>query len=529
MPRSRWICRPGRAITSSPLGSGGMAAVYKAWDPRLRRFIAIKIIPERDEATVNRFVREAEAQARVEHEHVATIFETGSVGPHRYIAMQFVDGPPLTRVRAETTLDEKIELMAKVADGLHAAHRLGLVHRDVKPGNILVERGPDGLKPYLVDFGLAADAAAPGVTQTGVIVGTPRYMAPERLHGRDATLDRRSDIYSFGATLYEFLGGTPPFDDRSGLQLLIDIAERDVRPLREVMPGVPLELDAIVSTCLEKDPARRYPSARSVADDLRRYLNGEPVHARHTGVARRIAVKARRHPRLAAAFALLATAVVVAAAEGGYQYWRGARQAEFARQLGEEIRNVDWLYRAAQMSPLHAIAPEKQQVHAQMDRVAAMMGTVGSAGIGPGEYALGRGWLTLGDENRAIEHLLRAWGAGYRTADVAMALGLAHQQRFHAELTRAQRIDNDRERLARIAELERTVRTRARTFLRDGRASALAPARYVDALLASLDGDTASALQAAADAARQTPWLFEAHLLAGQIHFERAVDAYLRK
>jgi serine/threonine-protein kinase len=510
----------------APVGSGGMATVYRAWDPRLRRTIAVKVISERDATTVARFMREAEAQARVDHDNVLKIFETGTVGPHHYIAMQFVDGATLTEVRAETTIEAKVRLMARIAEGLHAAHRLGLVHRDIKPGNILVERGADGLKPYIADFGLAAETGAPGLTQTGVIVGTPRYMAPERIRRGDAALDRRSDVYSLGATFYEFLTGTPPFGATSGLQVLVDVIERDIAPLRSIDASLPPELDAVVGRCLEKDPQRRYPSARALAEEFERYLNGDPVLARPAGALMRAARKARRHPRLAAAFAVLAIAVGASAGWALYQSWRSARQSEAAEEFGQEVETLSWMFRAAQMSPLHPIEPERAQVRDRIARLERTIPELGSAAFGPGHYALGRGYLTLGDPARALDHLQRAWGAGYRTADTAMALGLAHGEVLRLEMVKAERIDGDRAREARVRELERLHRDPALTFLNDGRSSTIAPSRYVDALMASLRGDLPAAVTHAGEAARQTPWLFEAHLLSAQLLLREAVRLY---
>ncbi len=509
------------------LGSGGMAVVYRAWDPRLNRPIAIKVISERDERTVKRFLREAEAQARVDHEHVLKIYETGVVGPHHYIAMQYVNGPTLLGVREETTLEQKVELMLEVAEGLHAAHRQGLVHRDIKPSNILVEHTAEGLKPYLLDFGLAVELGAPALTKTGIVVGTPRYMAPERIQGGTSALDRRSDIYSLGATFYEFISGEAPFGSTSGLQVLVDVLERDFAPLRSLQPALSPELDAVVGKCLEKDPQQRYPSTRALADDLRRYLEGDQVLARPTGTLGRLAKKARKHPRLATAFLGLVTLTVITAAWGASGYWRATRQAALAQQLGQEIRDLDWLFRAAQMSPLHAIEPQKRQVRERMARVEQMTETVGSLAFGPGHYALGCGFLTLGDTTKALHHLELAWESGYRTADTATALGLAHGEIFRVELARAQRIGVDRERAARIGELEAAHRDRALYFLGEGRSSSIVPTRYVDALIASHRGDVPRAIQEADEAARETPWLFEARLLPGHLEFKEAVRLYL--
>lgn len=510
------------------LGRGGMAVVYKAWDPRLRRWVAIKLISGRDDLTVKRFLREAEAQAGVEHDNVLKIFETGVVGHHHYIAMQYVNGPTLLGVRGETTLDQKVELMLKIADGLHAAHRHGLVHRDIKPTNILVEESAEGFKPYLLDFGLAVEVGAPALTKTGVVVGTPRYMAPERIHGGAAVLDRRSDIYSLGATFYEFISGTAPFAGSSGLQVLVDVLESEFKPLRTLQPALAPEIDAIIAKCLEKDPGQRYPSARALADDLRRYLDGDAVLARPTGRLGRLARRARTHPRLAVAFVAMAASMLLLTSWSAYGYWRTARQTELAQRLGEEIRDVEWLFRAAEMSPLHAIEPQKRQVRELMSRLEQIMGEAGSVAYGPGHYALGRSSLTLGENAKALQHLELAWRSGYRTPDTAAALGLAHGEIFRTEFDRAQRIDAEGARTARIRELEAAHRDPALRFLEAGRSSAIVPSQYLEALIASLRGDVTRAIERADTAARETPWLFEARLLPGHLEFRDAVSLYLK-
>ena len=510
------------------LGSGGMAIVYQARDPRLQRMIAIKVISTGDDLTVRRFLREAEAQARVDHDHVLKIYETGVVGPHHYIAMRYVDGPTLLGVRAETTLDQKVGLMHRVAEGLHAAHSHGLVHRDIKPGNILVERTALSLRPYVLDFGLAVELGAPSLTQTGMVVGTPRYMAPERIHGGMAALDRRSDIYSLGATMYEFISGVAPFAATTGLQVLVDVLQGEITPLRHVQRALPQDLDAIVARCLEREPQHRYPSARALADDLRRYLEGDQVLARPVGLWGRVAKRVRRHPRLAAAFAVMAALTLAIALWGAYGYWSATRQAELARELGQEIRDLEWLLRAAQMSPLHDIQPQKRLVRERMVRLERVIAQAGAAAFGPGQYALGRGFFALGEPPRALDHLTRAWNSGYQTADSATALGLAHAEVFRIEIGKAQRIAVDPERHARIHALEQAHRDPALQHLEWGQSNASVPDAYVAAVLASHRGDFTGAIAHARQAAADLPWLFEAHLLPGHFEFKEAVRLYLR-
>jgi serine/threonine-protein kinase len=509
------------------LGSGGMAAVYKAWDPRLQRLLAIKIISARDELTVRRFLREAEAQARVAHDNVLDIYETGAVGQCYYIAMQYVNGPTLLGIREETTVEHKVRLMVEITEGLHAAHRQGLVHRDIKPTNILIERSAEGLKPYLLDFGLAAELGAPSLTKTGVVLGTPRYMAPERITSGTSALDRRSDIYSLGATFYELIAGVVPFAGSSALGVLVDVVERDLAPLRSIQPALAPELDAIVMKCLEKEPSHRYPSARSLADDLQRYLDGEPVLARPAGTLARLAKRARKYPRLTIAFAVMLILTLVLTGWGAYGYWRSSRQSELAQRLGQDVRDLDWLFRVAQMSPLHPIESHKLSVRRRMTALERTMDDVGSLAFGPGHDALGHASLTLRENHAALGHLEQAWRSGYRTADTASALGLAHAEIFREELAKAQRIEVAREREDRIKALQVAHRDPALRFLAEGRSSSLMPTRYDEALIASLEGDVRAAIEKGEQAAREVPWLFEARLLQAHLELDEGVRLYL--
>lgn len=200
------------------LGAGGMGEIYLARDRSLDRPVALKILRRLDHERVARLIGEARAQARVDHPHVAKVYEVGESPAGPFIAMQYVPGETLYRASSEMSLRDKVEVLRTAAEALDAAHREGLIHRDVKPGNILVVRDPEGVwRPYVVDFGLAREVAAPGLTRSGIAVGTPHYMAPEQARGEIQSLDRRTDVYGLGATLYELLTGQPPFDGDSSV------------------------------------------------------------------------------------------------------------------------------------------------------------------------------------------------------------------------------------------------------------------------------------------------------------------------
>jgi serine/threonine-protein kinase len=190
------------------LGEGGMARVHRAFDKVLKRTVALKLLRSDDPLLIQRFLREARAQAKVAHEHICPIYEVGVLGGRPFIAMQLVEGETLGAAQAKMTLEQRVRVLREVAEAVDAAHQAGLIHRDLKPANILVERTESGeWKPYVLDFGIAREASAEGLTMTGQLLGTPHYMSPEQALGRAAEVDRRTDVYALGATLYELCAG----------------------------------------------------------------------------------------------------------------------------------------------------------------------------------------------------------------------------------------------------------------------------------------------------------------------------------
>jgi len=293
------------------LGQGGMARVYQAFDRQLHRPVALKLLERADPTTLRRVLREAQAQARVRHEYVLEVYETGELGGQPFIAMYYVDGPTLMEIRNEISLEQKVRLMAQVAEGLHAAHREGLVHHDVKPSNVLVEVTPSGkLKPWVADFGIATALDGGSSIWTTVLAGTPYYIAPERLC-EELDIDLRSDIYSLGVTLYQLLTGVLPFDAPSLAEMMRQVREDQPAPLRSHVPALPRELEAIALKCLSKEPEERYPSALAVAEELWRFVDGEAVEAHTPTFPIRVA-KAAGRPRDWRTGALAAAAVLIA-------------------------------------------------------------------------------------------------------------------------------------------------------------------------------------------------------------------------
>jgi len=337
-PRVATARKFGRFEIVRELGRGGLGVVFLAHDPVLNRQVAIKI--PRPEALMTpdlrlRFAREAQAAARLTHPHLVSVYEVGEVGPICYIASAFVEGPNLAvwlrGRRPAPTAQQAASIVAVLADAMQYAHQHGVLHRDLKPGNVLLEPGcqpvgsdstPAGIEftPKITDFGLAKlEDLAGDFTRTGLVLGTPAYMAPEQAHGKLDEIDARTDVYGLGAILFELLTGHPPCAGSSEADTLRRVVTDEPTFHGEALRALPADLRAIALKCLEKEPRRRYQSAGDLATDLRRFLAGQPTQARSLGALGRAVKWSRRRPT-AAALAVVSCAAAVSLLAGSLYY-----------------------------------------------------------------------------------------------------------------------------------------------------------------------------------------------------------------
>src|SRR5262249_15260892 len=276
------------------LGRGGMGVVYKARHLALKRTVALKMLaaghPHPGEWA--RFRAEAEAVARLQHPNIVQIHEIGEAAGRPFFALEYVAGGSLAERLAGQPLPPRdaARLVAALAEAMHMAHSRNLVHRDLKPGNVLLAGEADTpvgqCQPKVTDFGLVRQLDADsGQTVDGVVMGTPSYMAPEQAEGRARSAGPAADVYALGAILYECLTGRPPFEGATPLETLEQVRSREPAAPSSLNRQVPRDLETICLKCLHKSPERRYSSARELADDLGRFVRGEPVAARPVGVA----------------------------------------------------------------------------------------------------------------------------------------------------------------------------------------------------------------------------------------------------
>jgi eukaryotic-like serine/threonine-protein kinase len=308
-------------VIEQELGRGSMGVVYRAWQPRMARRVAVKVIsggPVNAARVRDCWLREAHSAARVRDPRVVQIHDVGEANGFLYLVLEYVPGGSLKdRLDGPLSPAASAALAEKIGGGVAAVHRAGLLHLDLKPSNILLDSEPrtpwQATALKVADFGIARDADDSGLTRTTMRGpwGTPSYMAPEQVEPDRLAIGPASDVYAVGAILYELLTGRPPFRAASLAETMDQIRHRDPAPPRRLNPGIPQDLETICTTCLRKDPKRRYSSMDALSDDIRRWREGRPISARPVSVLERAWLGARRRPLTAALGAALGTTLLL--------------------------------------------------------------------------------------------------------------------------------------------------------------------------------------------------------------------------
>jgi serine/threonine-protein kinase len=477
--------RMGRYRLGPRLGRGGMGEVREAWDTLLHRRVAIKLLTALHPAAILRFMREAQFQARVTHPNVCRVYDVDTSGGVPFIAMQLVPGPDLLQAAPGLALEQVAELLHAVALAIHAAHRLNLVHRDIKPSNILLEPdGQGGWSAYVADFGLAKDLGGDSASQTRVPLGTPEYMAPEQRRGEPGATGPAVDVYALGATL----------------QVAAGLARH---------AGLPAALGTIIARCLEERPQDRYASAGALAEDLRRYLDGEPllVRRRWPDLGRWLGGHRILVAALGACLVLGSAAVAGLARKAVRNRGRQAR----AERIVLEGRDLEHALRIERLIPIHDLRPARARMFEWLSARRTELPALGPEAAGPCCLALGRGYAALGEPERALEVLDSARPAGREGPQAARTLARVH-------LDCALRLAGD----LRPGGADRSLAGPRNAHLREARAaferfraSGARPeegtrADLVEAGLLVQEGAFAAGLARARAVFGETPWRYEA-------------------
>jgi WD40 repeat protein len=332
------------------IGRGGMGVVYEATHLPLDKRVALKVLPllpGEGAGQLERFLREAKTAAGLHHTNIVPVFDIGQANGTPYFAMQLIDGQGLDRVLRQWQAQPPADLFRRVAqfgaqaaEALAYAHQRGVIHRDIKPSNLLLD-GQGVL--WVTDFGLARRVNDVALTQAGALVGTPRYMSPEQAEAAKRPVDHRTDVYSLGATLYELLTRRPAFDGPTPVEVLLQVIEREPLPPRKLIPSVPRDLETVILKAMAKRPQDRYATAQEFADDLRRFLGGEPVRARRIGVAGRVARWSRRNPLVAGLLLAVLLTTTGGMAVATWFAWQADRSARAANVSAGQAREASAL------------------------------------------------------------------------------------------------------------------------------------------------------------------------------------------
>ena len=413
-PQPIWLnaqCpREGRYVIGPLLGRGGMGDVHEAWDVVLCRTVELKVLKAIEPAALIRFMHEAQIHARVVHPNICRIYDVDNYEGSLRVAMQLVLGPNLEQARQDLSLKDVVTIVALVAQAVHVVHRLNLVHRDLKPSNILLERSAEGQwVPFVCDFGLAMAMDEPALTYTHGVIGTPAYMAPEQMHGDRNRISPATDVFALGGTLCFALTGAPP-----GIKGA-KAAAGD--------PAIPRDLRVIIGKCLEEDPGLRYPTAAALAEDLWRFLEGEPIQATNPHPLFRMGRKALRSARsylLVLAAAVLTAAVLLAL--HAHSVYSDRRQMFIASRMALEAENMAKDLRLEMMLPIHDLRPSYARIRTQAEQYRAQLPGLAPRWQSEVLFALGIANGLLHAYPAAKIDLERSWATGLHEPEVANLL-----------------------------------------------------------------------------------------------------------
>lgn len=498
------------------LGRGGSGLVYQAYDDVLQRHVALKFLIHSSPQRLPTLVAEARAQATVDHPYICPIYEVLETPESVYLVMQFVDGQPLQEICTNLSLEQNLLLIAKAAEGLHASHSLGIVHRDVKPMNVMIRSDEQGMHPLLVDFGLACSTDREQQEKQG---STPRFSAPEqhitsanRNQTAQARIDRRADVYALGATLFFCLTGKlPPTAD--------EIQKRVLRLSHPMWQSLPVDVRLIIRRCMQYSPTDRYDTAVAVANDIQHFLNGEPISTRKSKLYR-IGKKLVKHKWLTIASSLVFIVSTSALIHQQIEAARHVKREQTLVAFNDQIKALEYEVLLTLSAPRHNISTKREQWQQQVNSIIERLPLMDAYLHGSAHYAIGRSYLVMHNVSSALTHLKKAHTLE-ATPKTSFYLAMAYSGMYRRALDRIRAIENDKVRKARLADAQRNYRAPAIALLQANLFAAPFPS-YASALLAYLQDDWQQVLRIFNEANDLPNWFYRDDLLKGDIALAQA-------
>ena len=437
------------------IGVGGTGEVYLAYDQILGRKVAIKFIIGVTEEMRDKILREAKMQAGLSHENICKIYEVEYIGDVGFIVMEYVNGRSLDEYIDKLSVERKMYLMSKICGALSEAHGKGIIHRDIKPSNIMIEEKDDGeLIPFLMDFGIARREDTLVESKDVEVVGSPYFMSPEQACGKVWELDRRSDIYSIGATLYYFLSGVLPHKSENIVGAIYNVINKEPESLLDVIPGLSPEVNAIVMKCMEKDKKLRYQSAKQLKDDIERYLRGDLVKAMESNLVYKAYKWVRREKKLFIFGLIFLFSISI----GMYFYLRGKRIQELRSkrllQFEREVNDIRNLLKVAYLLPPHNISNEKREVLKKISQMNISRKELGEWNVAIAHYSLGEAYYYLGEYEKSLKNLKLAWKT-IKREKISRLLGLLYVELYFKEYKKALLLKDVEIRKLKLKEINR--------------------------------------------------------------------------
>lgn len=513
------------------LGSGGMGDVYLAEraDGQVNMQVALKILSTglSNPLFLARFQRERQILAELNHPGIASLLDAGITEDGRpWFVLDYIQGESLIDYckHHAVPIQERLRIFHKICDAIEYAHQCGVIHRDLKPGNILIETGTDNPEPIVLDFGIAAKREDESLTRTGQMLGTAFYSSPEQIKGDTSEIDLRSDIFSLGILLYELVDQRKPFNGNNITETSYQIIHLDTPSLRS--SNIPKDLSSIIFKCLNKAPSERYQSVSELIADLQNYKQGRSVSAHPVGPAYKFKRWVRRRPFISTAIFLVTLLMAGLISANLWQSWSkndfAAEQVLITQHFDQAVQEIESGAQLVYSRPLHNIEHALKGFEQKYIVLKQEATRVNPASLPFAFYALGRAALAMGHNQEALIFLKHAWDAGFRDSVLALRLGQAYMRNYNDAIQQLSLLSFSEAQTAALEKARQNYLQPAREFLQTGSSADHEYALIAKAQIQYLNNDTVSALKLLSDAVEKSPWPVDAMIESGNFYLEIA-------